>query len=163
MKTFNIRNATSNDMAEVVALITELAVFENEPDAVEVSEANLIEHGFGSSPKFSCWVAERDKQIIGMALCYPRYSTWKGPTFHLEDLIVTKEERGKGVGKALYSTFIEHAHQQGVRRIEWVVLDWNTHAVDFYKNSGAEVLSDWRTVQMDKQAIQHYIERNEDI
>ena len=92
-----------------------------------------------------------------MALFYPRYSTWKGPTLHLEDLIVTFTERGTGVGKALYTAFIEYAASQKVKRIEWVVLDWNTHAVNFYKESGASVLTDWCTVQMDDVAMQQYL------
>ena len=86
---------------------------------------------------------------------YPRYSTWKGPTLHLEDLIVTQSERGTGVGKALYTAFIDYAASQKVRRIEWVVLDWNTPAVNFYKKSGANVLNDWCTVQMVEVAMQH--------
>ena len=84
--------------------------------------------------------AEKEGQVIGMALFYPRYSTWKGPTFHLEDLIVTQKERGIGVGKALYTAFIEYAVSEGVRRVEWAVLDWNTNAIKFYENSGAHVL-----------------------
>jgi GNAT superfamily N-acetyltransferase len=102
-------------------------------------------------------VAEEAGDVVGMALFYPRYSTWKGPTFHLEDLIVTQSLRGKGFGKELYSAFINFAAQKQVRRIEWVVLDWNTHAIDFYKNSGADVLDDWKTVQMDEQAIASYV------
>ena len=106
---------------------------------------------------FKCIVSLKAEQVIGMALFYPRYSTWKGPTLHLEDLIVTQSERGTGVGQLLYEAFIEYAAQQNVKRIEWVVLDWNTHAVAFYKNSGAQVLEDWRTVQMDQAAMSRYL------
>ena len=92
----------------------------------------------------------REKKIVGVALFYQRYSTWKGPTLHLEDLIVTKKMKGKGIGSKLYKAFLKYAHELGVERVEWTVLDWNLAAIDFYQKSGAKVLSDWRTVQMDK-------------
>jgi GNAT superfamily N-acetyltransferase len=117
----------------------------------------LLKDGFGVDPKFHCLVAEKTGTIIGMALFYPRYSTWKGATLHLEDLIVTQSLRGKGYGKDLYTAFITFAAEKRVKRIEWVVLDWNTHAIDFYKKSGAHVLDDWNTVQMDENAIAAYV------
>lgn len=164
MKTASLRFAEERDMESVLALIQELADFEKEPDAVVITQEDLIRDGFGDSPKFQCFVAEKDNTIIGMALFYPRYSTWKGPTFHLEDLIVTQHQRGTGVGKALYTAFIKYAASQKVIRIEWAVLDWNTHAVDFYKQSGASVLEDWNTVQMDEVAMQQYLAKeNENI
>ena len=152
-----IRLALKEDMPSVLKLIQELADFENEPDAVVITLDDLLRDGFGSSPIFHCLVAEEEKEIVGMALFYPRYSTWKGPTYHLEDLIVTKRHRGKNYGKELYFSFIKFAVQKKVRRIEWVVLDWNTHAIDFYKKSGATVLDDWRTVQMDEKAREAYV------
>ncbi|MEL0225691.1 MAG: GNAT family N-acetyltransferase [Flavobacteriaceae bacterium] len=157
MNAVNLRFAEEKDMKSVLALIQELADFEKEPDAVLVTEADLKRDAFGEQPKFQCIVAEKEESIIGMALFYPRYSTWKGPTLHLEDLIVTHTERGTGVGKALYTAFIDYAFSQKVKRIEWVVLDWNTHAVNFYKESGASVLTDWYTVQMDEVAMQQYL------
>ncbi|MEL0275092.1 MAG: GNAT family N-acetyltransferase [Flavobacteriaceae bacterium] len=157
MNAVNLRFAEEKDMKSVLALIQELADFEKEPDAVVVTEADLKRDAFGEQPKFQCIVAEKEESIIGMALFYPRYSTWKGPTLHLEDLIVTHTERGTGVGKALYTAFIDYAFSQKVKRIEWVVLDWNTHAVNFYKESGASVLTDWYTVQMDEVAMQQYL------
>ena len=157
METVQLRFAKPEDMSSVLTLIQELAHFEKEPEAVVISEQDLVKDGFGEHSKFTCIVAEKHNAIVGMALFYPRYSTWKGPTLHLEDLIVTRSERGTGVGKALYTAFIDYAHQRNLRRIEWVVLDWNTPAVDFYKKSGAEILEDWRTVQMDQDAIKRYL------
>jgi GNAT superfamily N-acetyltransferase len=152
------------DLPGVLNLINELANFENEPDAVEITLEDLERDAFGDQPKFKCIVAVLSDRVIGMALFYPRYSTWKGPTLHLEDLIVTKSERGTGVGQSLYESFISYAHKEEVRRIEWVVLDWNVHAVNFYKNSGAQVLEDWRTVQMDQAAMSRYLaKKNENI
>ena len=159
MKTTALRWAEPKDMHGVRNLIQELADFERASDAVVITVTDLQEHAFGSSPKFKCIVAEKENEIIGMALFYPRYSTWTGPTFHLEDLIVTQKERGKGVGKALYTAFSEYAESQNVSRFECVVLDWNTHAINFYKGSGAKILEDWRTVQMDSTAMRHYLEK----
>ena len=109
-----------------------------------------------------CFVAEEDKQIIGMALGYPRYSTWKGKTMHLEDLIVQEQHRGKGVGFALYKRFIHYAASLRVKRIEWAVLDWNQPAIDFYEQTGAKALSDWRTAQMGENEISHFINQYPD-
>ena len=154
-----IRQAIKSDAAAILALIQELAVFEKEPDAVVVKEEDIKAHGFGVNPLFQCLVAESDGQVIGMALFYPRYSTWKGPTLHLEDLIVTESHKGRGIGTALYKAFIDHAYTSGVNRIEWVVLDWNNTAVQFYKKSGAQVLQEWDTVQMDRETMAHYLKK----
>jgi len=90
-------------------------------------------------------------------LYYYRYSTWKGKTIHLEDLIVKENQRGSGVGFALYSKIIEQGKIDNVRRIEWAVLDWNIPAIEFYKKSGAKILEDWRTVQMNEQQISNFL------
>ena len=93
-----------------------------------------------------------------MALYYSRYSTWKGPTFHLEDLIVSEKLKGKGIGTQLYAEVIKQSYEAGVERIEWNVLDWNTTAVNFYKNSGANVLKDWLSVQMHRPAMKNFLD-----
>lgn len=145
-------------MPSVLNLIKELAHFEKEADAVVISVADLEKDGFGNSPLFKTFVAELDNEIVGMALFYPRYSTWKGPTIHLEDLIVKKNKRGLNIGSALYKKVIEYGHNLGVKRMEWVVLGWNTPAIEFYKKTGAHLLDDWKTVQMDELAIKNYLE-----
>ena len=152
-----IRNAERSDMVSVLGLIKELAEFEREPKSVSINVDDLINDGFCNDPKFRCLVAEKNKKVIGMALFYGRYSTWKGKTLHLEDLIVKKKFRGQGIGKELYKKFIEIAQNEGVRRAEWVALDWNVKAIKFYKNSGAKVLSDWKTIQIDKKSIKNYL------
>lgn len=155
---FSIREGKIEDMPSVLNLIKELAHFEKEADAVVISIADLEKDGFGNYPLFKTFVAEVDEEIVGMALFYPRYSTWKGPTIHLEDLIVKKNKRGLNIGSALYKKVIEYGHSLGVKRIEWVVLDWNTPAIEFYKKTGAHILDDWKTVQMDELAIKNYLE-----
>ena len=152
-----IRKATKNDMPSVLELIQELAIFEKEPDAVVVTVDDLIRDGFSENPLFQCFVAEVDNEIIGMALYYYRYSTWKGKTIHLEDLIVKENKRGTGAGFALYKEIIKQGKAENVRRIEWNVLDWNTPAIDFYEKSGAKVLSDWRVVHMDDKGIERFL------
>jgi len=160
-----IRKGISSDMPSVLALIKELAIFEKEPDAVEVTVEDLIRDGFSENPLFHCFVAEEDqgnfsKQIIGIALFYYRYSTWKGKTIHLEDLIVRQDKRGTGAGMALYSEIIRQGKSDKVRRIEWAVLDWNSPAINFYKKTGAKVLTDWHLVQMDEQGMETFYNSN---
>jgi len=144
-------------MPSVLELIQELAIFEKEPDAVVVTADDLVRDGFSENPLFQCFVAEVDSEIIGMALFYYRYSTWKGKTIHLEDLIVKENKRGTGAGFALYKEIIKQGKAENVRRIEWNVLDWNTTAIDFYEKSGAKVLSDWRVVHMDNKGIEQFL------
>jgi GNAT superfamily N-acetyltransferase len=152
-----IRKAVKEDMSEVLELIQELATFEKEPDAVVVTVEDLVRDGFSKNPLFHCFVAEVDNQIIGIAFYYYRYSTWKGKTIHLEDLIVKESKRGSGAGFALYSEIIQQGKRDNVRRIEWNVLDWNTPAIDFYEKTGAKVLDDWRVAQIDETAISNFI------
>lgn len=152
-----IRKGTPNDMTAVLELIKELAIFEKKPDAVVVTADDLVRDGFAKNPLFCTFVAEVDLQIVGVALYYYRYSTWKGKTIHLEDLIVKEKMRGSGCGFALYSEIIKQGKLDKVRRIEWAVLDWNTSAIDFYEKSGATMLTDWNIVQMDENGIDNFI------
>ena len=155
----NIRKGLKEDMPAVLELIKELAVFEKEPDAVVVTVADLERDGFGDNPLFYTFVAEAEGSIVAMALYYYRYSTWKGRTIHLEDLIVKAEMRGSGLGFALYKEIIAQGKKDGVRRIEWNVLDWNTPAIDFYEKSGAIVLKDWLVAQMSENGIDNFLSK----
>lgn len=144
-------------MPRVLELINELAVFEKEPDAVEVTQEMLESDGFGDNPKFTCFVIEVDKRIEGMALVYKRYSTWKGEVLHLEDLIVSQSQRGKNLGTQLLDKVVEYGKSLGVKRISWEVLDWNEPAIKFYENKGANVMRDWDVVQLDEKGIENYL------
>ena len=152
-----IRKGIITDVNEMLRLIIELAIFEREPSAVVISTDDLKRDGFGENPLFYTFIAEIDNQIVGMALYYNRYSTWKGKTIHLEDLIVSESARGKGVGMALYKEIIKEGKAQNVRRIEWNVLDWNKPAIDFYEKTGATVLKDWCNVQINSDAIDLFL------
>lgn len=153
-----VRKALKNEMPQVLKLIKELAVFEKEPEAVQVTIQELEAAGFGSSALFTCFVAEIDEVIVGMALVYFRFSTWKGRTVHLEDLIVNERYRGKGIGSLLYKKVISYAKEQGVRRAEWIVLNWNKGAIAMYKKSGATFHKDWWLVEMNEKGMDRFLE-----
>ena len=146
-------------MGQVLNLIKALAVFEKEPDAVEISESYLQKMGFGEHPSFQCFVAEEDGVIEGMALVYMRFSTWKGEALHLEDLIVNQNMRGKGIGKALLDEVVKYGGELGVKRICWEVLDWNKPAIEFYEKNGANVMRDWDVVQLNEEGIKNYLSK----
>ena len=156
---FTIRKSVKNDMPQVLELIKELAIFEKEPDAVEVTVEDLEHDGFGEHPAFMCFVAEVNSKIEGIALIYNRYSTWKGRAIHLEDLIVRESMRGTGIGTALLDEVIKYGYSIGVKRINWEVLDWNEPAIAFYENKGAKVMRDWDVVQLSEEGIKNYISK----
>jgi len=156
---FTIRAGKKADMPSVLKLIKELAHFEKEANAVLVTVEDLEKDGFGSTPLFEIFVAEMEGEIVGMALFYSRYSTWKGPTIHLEDLIVTESKRGLKVGSELYKKVIEYGFNKGVKRIEWAVLDWNEPAISFYESTGAKVLRDWDTAQIHRDEMKNYLNK----
>ena len=155
---FILRRAEEADMPQVLHLVQELADFEKESDAVEVSVNDLKRDGFGSKKLFDCFVGESAGEIVGMALVYPRYSTWKGPVIHLEDLIVTERMRGSGLGSALLAEVVKYGSRLGVKRISWEVLDWNQPAIKFYESKGANVMRDWDVVQLDEVGMKKFLE-----
>jgi GNAT superfamily N-acetyltransferase len=154
---FNIRNASSKDMSAVLQLIVELAVFEKEPNAVEITEQSLIEDGFQGTPAFKCFVATVDDKVVGTALIYNRFSTWKGKILHLEDLIVTQKMRGHGIGTALLDEVVKYGYHLKVKRINWEVISWNNGAIKLYERQGAKVLRNWNVVHLDEKGIETYI------
>jgi GNAT superfamily N-acetyltransferase len=156
---FSIRAATKNDMPIVLSLIKELALFEKEPDAVEITINDLQKDGFGKRPAFKCFVGEINNSVEGIALAYKRYSTWKGVVLHLEDLVVNPKMRGYGLGTALLDEVVKYGRHLGVKRISWEVLDWNEEAITLYEKKGAKVLRDWDVVQLDEKGIKNYLSK----
>ncbi len=152
-----VREALVTDMPQVLELVKELAYFEKEEEAVEITVDDLVTAGFGAEKLFQCFVGEAEAQIVGMALVYPRYSTWKGPVIHLEDLIVTERMRGSGLGSALLTDVVKYGNRLGVKRISWEVLDWNEPAIRFYESKGANVMRDWDVVQLDEKGIRAFL------
>jgi GNAT superfamily N-acetyltransferase len=149
-----IRQAMASDTPQILAFIRALAEFERAPDAVFASEDSLLRDGFGPNPYFQCLIAEHDGRPAGFAFYFFNYSTWMGrPGIYLEDLFVHPEFRGLGIGKALLKQVAAIAVEKGCRRMQWVVLDWNTPAIDFYSAMGAEFLDEWRNVRLDGEAL----------
>lgn len=138
-----IRKAIATDIPAVHDLIRELAEYEQAPEEVIVTEHDMINDGFGSNPLYTCYVAEDHNEIIGMALYYIKYSTWKGPCVFLEDIIVTQSRRKEGLGKLLFDQVLSDCRKMNCKRMEWQVLDWNTPAIKFYEQYEPEVLKEW--------------------
>jgi GNAT superfamily N-acetyltransferase len=137
-----IREAKPKDISAVLQLIRELANFEREPKAVVNTESELHQHIF-KDKICNAIVADDNNEIIGFALYYNSYSTWKGKCLYLEDLYVQEARRKHGVGALLFEKIISIAEYQKVRRLEWLVLDWNQPAIQFYKKYGANLDNSW--------------------
>jgi GNAT superfamily N-acetyltransferase len=138
-----IRKGTKVDIPSALCLVKELAVYEKAPNEVEVTIEEMTEWGFGVDKQFDFYVALLDDIIVGMALYYFKYSTWKGQCLFLEDIIVTESQRGKGLGKLLFDKVVQVAKNMKVRRMEWQVLDWNTPAIEFYKKYNSTLDGEW--------------------
>lgn len=155
---YQIREAKREDMPKVLELIMELAKHENAENEVEISVNDLETEGFDHG-NFKCFVADVDGKLAGMALVYFRFSTWKGRTVHLEDLIVTETMRGTGLGGALYNQVVKYGYEHGVKRVEWVVSEGNKNAIEFYENTGADIKKNWYTVHMNESVIKKNIQK----
>ena len=133
----NIRRAVKEDCPRLMELVRELAVYEKAPNEVTVSLEHFEESGFGKNPVWWAFVADTEDGIQGFALYYIRYSTWKGQAMYLEDILVTEDARGKGIGKLLFDQLIVEAKEKGFDRMIWQVLEWNEPAINFYKKYNA--------------------------
>ena len=149
MPEINIRPAVADDCPAMLELIKELAVFERAPDEVTVSPEHFRESGFGNSPVWWAWVAEAEGVVVGFALYYVRYSTWKGQRMYLEDIIVNEPWRGKGIGRQLMDKLIEVAREKKFTGMMWQVLDWNEPAINFYKRYNARFDAEWVNVSIE--------------
>jgi len=138
-----IRRAVREDCPRLLELIQELATYERAPDEVTVTLDHFTESGFGKQPVWWAFVAEVDETIVGFALYYIRYSTWKGQAMYLEDILITNEMRGKGIGQLLFGQLILEAREKKFNRIIWQVLDWNEPAINFYKKYNADFDGSW--------------------
>lgn len=143
-----IRLAAQADVPAIYALIVELAVYEREPEAVAITEADLLRDGWEAQPRFSCLVAEVEGRVVGFALYHPTYSTWAGRSLYLEDLYVQPEHRGRGLGTALLARVAAEALEQDCARLDWSVLTWNEPAIRVYERIGALRLDEWRRMRL---------------
>jgi GNAT superfamily N-acetyltransferase len=158
MESLNLRLATPADVPQILGFIRDLATYEREPDAVHATEADLLRDGFGETKRFDCLIAELKASDtimpVGFALYFHNYSTWRGHAgIHIEDLYVSLEHRGKGIGKALLTRVASIAVAEGCTRLQWDVLEWNTPAIGFYEQMGAKMLMDWRTMRVTGEAL----------
>ncbi len=148
-----LRMATAEDCPRLLELINELAVYEKAPHEVTVTLDEFVAAGFGDQPVWKSFVATVDDTIIGMALYYIRYSTWKGCRLYLEDFLVTQNYRGKGVGRLLFDAVIEEAKVKNYNGMNWQVLDWNQPAINFYDKYQADYESEWLNGSFTKEKL----------
>lgn len=144
-----IRKANASDIPSMMKLIIELAVYERAPGEVTNTEQMMLSDGFGDNPLYDAFVAEIDGNIIGFAITYYRYSTWKGRCLYLEDLIVTEEHRKNGIGQKLFDCCIDFGKKNNCKKMIWQVLDWNQPAIDFYNKNNSQLDNGWINGSLD--------------
>lgn len=153
-----VRRAGEHDVPRMLELVRELATFEKEPEAVTVTEAQMRDAGFGPKAIWVGWVAEQEGRVLGMTVCYERYSTWRGRCLYLEDIVVTREARGRRVGEALFKACAAYALEQGHHHMLWQVLDWNTNAMRFYARLGATFDPKWVNGRLTREGMQQLLD-----
>ena len=171
-----IRRAERRDVAQMLALVKELATFEKEPEAVTVTEEQMRDAGFGEKPVWWGWVAEERSRestestesgappgLLGMAVCYERYSTWRGRCLYLEDIVVTEAARGRRIGERLFKACAAFALEQGHHHMLWQVLDWNTEAMRFYTRLGATFDPKWVNGRMTREEMKRLVDSGDEL
>jgi len=138
-----IRRGVKEDCPRLLELVKELALYEKAPEEVTVTLEHFVDSGFGPNPVWWAFVAEENDLVLGFALYYIRYSTWKGQRMYLEDILVTEQARGKGIGKLLFDQLIVEAKEKKLSGIVWQVLEWNEPAINFYKKYNANFDGEW--------------------
>jgi GNAT superfamily N-acetyltransferase len=155
-----IREGRIYDLEAALELIKELAEYERASHEVTNTIEMMLEDGFGSNPVFDFYVAELDNKIVGLSLYYYRYSTWKGKRLYLEDIIVTKSERGKGIGNRLFDITMQKSIEENCTGMMWQVLDWNKPAIDFYKRYDTRFDNEWINCHLEVSQIKSYLEKH---
>ena len=152
-----LRRGVEADLPQVLGLIRELAEYEQAPEAVTNTLEAMRRDGFGPAPIFSFFVLENHAaEIIGLALFYTAYSTWKGRMLYLEDLVVTEAARRGGLGRLLFDAVVAEARATGAVRLKWQVLNWNESAISFYKKLGATIEDEWLNGNLDEAQLNRY-------
>lgn len=149
----SIRPAIATDVSAMISLIKELALYEKAPEQVINNEDEMLHDGFGEHPLFKAFVAEKENKIIGTAICYLAYSTWKGRYIYLDDLIVTASERKTGAGTLLFEEVFNYAKSIKANQLRWHVLDWNEPAISFYKKYPCTFDEEWITCKVEKENL----------
>ena len=154
----NIRAATEDDFDTLIGLIDALADYEelDPPDAS--ARERLLRDGFGPAARFRAYLAELDGQPVAYAITYDTYSSFLAlPTLYLEDIFVLPQARSRGVGRAIFQHLVNAAREGGYGRMEWVVLDWNQPAIDFYERLGGRRLKEWHTYRLDREEMERFV------
>ena len=154
--TVHIRKAVKEDCIRLMELVNELALYEKAPQEVTVTLEEFEDAGFGENPVWNALVAEVEGLVVGFALYYVRYSTWKGCRMYLEDFLITEPMRGRGIGKLLFNQLILEAKDKGYSGMVWQVLDWNEPAINFYNKYDAHIETGWWNVALSKEQLQQY-------
>ncbi|MCC8408133.1 GNAT family N-acetyltransferase [Mucilaginibacter sp. UR6-1] len=149
----NLRVAVKDDCRRILELVNELAIYERAPQEVTITLQELEEAGFGAKPVWKAYVAEIDGLIVGFALYYIRFSTWKGCRLYLEDFYVTETMRGRGLGKLLFDRIVQEAQALGFNGMSWQVLDWNEPAINFYNKYNAAIEAGWLNASLSKEQL----------
>ena len=153
----HVRQGRKEDLEEVLNLIKELAAYEKALDKVENTVKMMEVDGFGKKRVFEFIVADNDNKILGTAIYYFRYSTWKGRSLYLEDLVVTETARGQGIGKLLFETIMRIAIEGNCSGLTWQVLDWNDQAISFYNKYDANYDAEWLNCSLTEKQIRSLI------
>jgi len=156
MNQITLRTAIKEDCPRLLELVNELALFEKAPQEVTVTLQEFEDAGFGNNPVWKAFVAVDNGIIIGFALYYVRYSTWKGCRLYLEDLLVTESHRGMGIGKLLFDRIIKETQERGFSGMVWQVLDWNEPAIKFYNKYGSSIEAGWLNAALSKEQLLNY-------
>ncbi len=154
-----VRDAQREDVPFIMQLITELAIYEKSEHEVETTIASMLEDGFGERPCYKAMVAELHSEIVGIAVYFYSYSTWKGRSLYLDDLVVSEKVRRMGVGHQLFGALVKKAASEGVGKMHWQVLDWNEPAIHFYEKWKATLQDGWLNVSLSKQQLNEYGQR----
>jgi GNAT superfamily N-acetyltransferase len=153
-----IRTGEKKDLPQALELIRELAEYERALSEVTNTVAMMEVDGFGKQPIFGFFVAEEKHQMVGLSLYYFRYSTWKGKRLYLEDIIVTKSHRGKGIGKQLFEATMQKALEENCTGMMWQVLDWNQPSIEFYKRYNTRFDQEWINCHLEAEQIRSYLD-----
>lgn len=156
-----IRQGQRTDIPHVMRLVRELAEYERAPHEVTNTEEEMLRDGFGENPSFGFYVAELDHNVVGLALYYTRYSTWKGRCFYLEDIVVSEQYRGLGIGHQLFMSCLKNASDNGFASVNWQVLDWNEPAIRFYDRYNAEKDGEWINCRIMRSAFADLLDQTD--
>ena len=151
-----IRPGEKRDIPAALSLIQELADYEKAPQEVETTVASMEEDAFGERPFFEFLVAELDGEVVGIAVYFFSYSTWKGRAMYLDDLVVRASKRRLGIGKLLFDGLVARSKAIGAKRLSWQVLDWNEPAIKFYEKINAQLDPEWINCRFSKEGLKNY-------